>query len=200
VDDDTAWRRVKAFDQVAAARPGFLSVAECQRLINAAEVHAALLTGCRYGELCRLECRDFVRGKLHIRESKTSRPRWIVLTDEGRHFTILTVGRAGDEVMLTRDGLPWLKSNQSEPMRRACIRAGTVPVLGFHQLRHSYASLCVMADLPLMVLARNLGHTSTKMVERFYGHLRDDYVDEAIQAGAPRFGLMPQTNVRALNR
>ena len=38
-----------------------------------------------------------------------------------------------------------------------------------------------------MIVARNLGHSDTRMVERFYGHLAPGYVADAIRAGAPRF-------------
>lgn len=59
------WGRVKPFRGAGAPREQYLSQDECQRLMNAAEsgfrnlIRAALLTGCRYGELARLECRGF---------------------------------------------------------------------------------------------------------------------------------------------
>jgi len=60
--EDKEWRRLKPLKVEAARREGFLSVEQSQRLINAANaepgfgdlVHGALLTGCRYAELCRL--------------------------------------------------------------------------------------------------------------------------------------------------
>ena len=39
-----------------------------------------------------------------------------------------------------------------------------------------------------MVVAHALGHSSTRMVERHYGHLSQNYIAEAIRKGAPRFG------------
>jgi integrase len=204
-DDDTAWRRIKPFERVTTQRPGFLLLHECKRLINASEgdfrtlVHAALLTGARYGELRNLLVRDCALGKVHVRKSKSGRPRHIVLTEEGvRFFTQLSAGRAGDEWLLLRAGRQWNKSEQARPMRAACLRAAITPPIGFHQLRHSYASLSVMADMPLPVLARNLGHASTRMIEQHYGHMRADFVDEAIKAAAPRFGMVGKTNVRPL--
>jgi hypothetical protein len=50
-----------------------------------------------------------------------------------------------------------------------------------------------MNGAPLMVVARNLGHTDTRMVEKHYGHLAPSYVAEQIRAAAPRFGI--NTNV-----
>ena len=82
VPTDDAWRRVKPFSNADAARLRYLSRDECTRLLNACEpsfrklVRAALLTGCRYGELARLEARDLDpdAGMLHVRTSKSGRP------------------------------------------------------------------------------------------------------------------------------
>ena len=71
VASDAAWRKVKAFRGVDAARIRYLTVAEARRLINACDpdfrplVQAALQTGCRYSELCRLESR-FQPGRRHV--------------------------------------------------------------------------------------------------------------------------------------
>ena len=74
-------------------------------------------------------------------------------------------------------------------MRAACRRAQIVPAVSFHALRHTWASLSIMAGMPLLVVARNLGHSDTRMVERHYGHLAANYITEAIRAAAPRYGL-----------
>jgi integrase len=62
--------------------------------------------------------------------------------------------------------------------------------VSFHSLRHTYASLSVMAGAPLLVIAQNLGHANTRMVEAHYGHLSKSYVADAIRAAAPRFGFV----------
>jgi integrase len=210
VHDDKEWRKFKPFSNVDAARPGYLNVEQAQRLINAADresgfrdvVHAALLTGCRYGELCRLRVADFADGKIAIRRSKTGKPRDVRLTDEGvTFFEQLTAGREGEETMLVnrRLGREWRKSEQARPMRAACERAKIKP-LGFHQLRHTWASLAVMNGVPLIVVAHNLGHKDTRMVEKHYGHLSESYMDEAIRNGAPRFGAVEKTGVALMRR
>ena len=66
------------------------------------------------------------------------------------------------------------------------------------RLRHTWASLSVMSGVPLMVVARNLGHVDTRMVEQHYGHLAPSYVAEAIRAGAPRFGIAHRDKVVGL--
>ncbi|HZL30420.1 MAG TPA: site-specific integrase [Pseudolabrys sp.] len=198
IASDDAWRRVEPFEEADAARVRYLTIAECQRLINAAPgefrdlIRAALATGCRFGELAALQVRDFNpdADTLHIRTSKSGKGRHVVLHDEGAElFARLAAGRAGVELMLRKpDGDRWGKSNQSRPMAEACERAKIEPPANFHCLRHSYASHSVMAGAPLLVVAKNLGHSDTRMVEKHYGHLSESYIADAIRAAAPRFG------------
>jgi integrase len=83
----------------------------------------------------------------------------------------------------------WGKSHQHRPLKLACERARILPVLDFHSLRHSWASLSIMAGAPLLVVAQNLGHADTRMVERHYGHLAQSFVADTIRRTAPTFGL-----------
>jgi integrase len=204
VASDAAWRKVKAFRGVDAARVRYLTVAEAQRLINACApefrplVQAALQTGCRYGELCRLEVTDFNpdAGTLAIRKSKSDKARHVVLTDEGaKFFKGLTAGRAGNEPMFGRQ---WGVSHQLRPMAEAVIRAKITPTISFHGLRHTWASHAVMNRVPLLVVAKNLGHADARMVEKHYGHLAPSYIANAIRAGAPRFGMVEPSVLRVL--
>jgi hypothetical protein len=49
----------------------------------------------------------------------------------------------------------------------------------------------VQAGMPLMVVAKNLGHADTRMVERHYDHLNDSFINKAIREHAPRYGAAP---------
>jgi hypothetical protein len=49
--------------------------------------------------------------------------------------------------------------------------------------------------VPLLVVAKNLGHADTRMVKKHYGHLAPSHIADAIRAGAPRFGDTPSTIV-----
>jgi integrase len=209
VTSNEAWgRRVKPFAAVDVARVRYLTVAEAKRLINATDpefrplVQAALQTGCRYGELIRLEVHDFNgdTGTLAIRKSKSGKARHVVLTDEGAgFFRQATAGRAGNELIFRRtDGAPWKASHQGRPMSESCERAKISPPVGIHQLRHTWASHAVMNGVPLMVVAKNLGHVDTRMVEKHYGHLASSYISDAIRAGAPRFGFKPHNKIATL--
>lgn len=205
IPSDQAWRALSPFAEADAARIRYLTVAEAKRLINAAEpsfrklVQAGLLTGCRYSELTAFNVGDFHAdsGTIHVRRSKGGKARHVVLTDEGQKFFAgLCVGHAPKDVLLPKaDGARWNKSQQSRPMADASERAKLDGHASFHTLRHTYSSLSVMAAVPLMVVARNLGHADTRMVEKHYGHMSSTYVADAIRAGAPRFGIEAESKV-----
>jgi integrase len=205
VPTDAAWRAVEPFKGVDSARVRYLELAEAPRLLNASEqdfrrlARAGLETGARYGELIRLKVTDFSHnsGTVAIRKSKSSKSRHIHLTEDGvAFFRLITAGRAGGEYMFLKDnGEPWKKDHQKEPMREACKRASIGPPMGFHGLRHTWASHAVMNGVPLMVVAKNLGHSDTRMVEKHYGHLAPSYVADAIRAGAPRDGAVENSNI-----
>jgi integrase len=211
VDSDAAWRRrVPPFKNVDISRNRYLTVEEARRLTNATEgsfrlvVQAGLQTGCRYGELRRLRVHDFHPdgGTVYIAKSKSSKARHVHLTAEGEmFFRELTVGRRGDELMFQREpGIPWQHADQHRRMQLAVARAGITPPISFHGLRHTYASLSAMANVPLLVLAENLGHTDLRMVTKHYAHLSQSHKRDAIRNGAPRFGLVRKGNVRPLHK
>ena len=213
-----AWgRKLKPFRDVEVARIRYLSIAEAKRLLNGCDVEfrplvrAALETGARYSELARLEVVDFNpdSGTIAVRKSKSGTARHIVLTDEGAaFFKEHCAGRAGSELMFSRHieprktadqkkdqkrpiKSPWKVAEQSRPMSEANKRARLKPTISFHGLRHTWASHAVMNGVPLMVVAKNLGHRDTRMVEKHYGHLAPSFVADVIRAGAPKFGFKP---------
>jgi integrase len=208
VASDDAWRRVEPFENADAARKRYLKVEEADRLINAADpdfrplVQAALATGARYGELAALEVRDFNPDSetLHIPASKSGRERHVVLTAQGvKLFARLAAGRQGDALLLPKGGdSDWRKSNQIRPIAEASRRARIIPPVNFHCLRHTYASHAAMNGVPLLVLAKNLGHSDTRMVEKHYGHLAPSYIADAIRAGAPQFDFQIDDKVRPM--
>ena len=208
ISTDQAWRALKPFAQADAARIRYLTVEEAKRLLNATSarfhdlVHAALLTGCRSGELAALQAGDFNpdSGTLQVRTSKSGKGRHVVLTDEGLgFFGRLAAGQPTRAILLpTEAGTRWAKSQQSRPMTDACKAARIDPPAGFHTLRHTYASLSIMNGAPLMVIARNLGHVDTRMVEKHYGHMSSTYIADAIRASVPRFGVEADRKVVAL--
>ena len=205
---DDAWRTVRGFREADAAKLRYLSDDEARRLTNAcpadfrALVTAALLTGCRYGELTAMTVDDFNpdAGTVRVRTSKSGKPRHVVLTQEGRDFVVrLAAGKSGSaRLFLRTNGKPWAKSEQQRPLAAACAAARIEPVVNFHGLRHTYASRLAMRSVPLAVIAAQLGHSDTRMVERHYGHLSPSYVADTVRAAFGSLGLVEPTNVTPL--
>ena len=198
VSSNDAWgRRVKKFRNVASKRARYLTLDEAKRFLDACDdvfrplARAALETGMRYSELGRLEVADFNEdsGTLHVNKSKSARERDVVLTKEGRQFfSDACECHQRNELIFTReDAEPWGHGNQGWYVARANDAAGIDPPITFHMLRHTWASHSVMRGVPLVVVAKQLGHVDTRMVERVYGHLAPSYVAKAIRRGAPRF-------------
>lgn len=208
VASDDAWRKVKPFREVDAAIVHFLSDDECRRLANSCDgafrnlVRAALLTGCRYGELTKMRASDFgaEAGTITVRESKAGKVRHVALTDDGqRLFGELTAGKAArDPIFLRDDGNTWAASHQQRPLEAACKRAKIEPSATFHILRHTYASQLAMRGVPLGVIAAQLGHADTRMTEKHYAHLAPNYVAETVRAALPSLGIVETTNVVGL--
>lgn len=172
VASDRAWRRVEPFKNVESARIRYLALDEATRFVNAADedfrklVRGALETGARYGELCGMLVADYNSdaGTVSVPDPKTGKPRHIVLSFDGvDFFDEITAGRGGAEpIFLKADGSRWLTDHQSEPMRETNKRARISPPINFHGLRHTWASHAVMNGMPLLVVAKNLGHPSLR--------------------------------------
>jgi integrase len=140
-------------------------------------------------------------GTITVRESKSGKPRHVVLTEEGRAlFAELTAGHTGREAIFLRDdGKTWGPSHQQRPLDAASARAKIEPAATFHILRHTYASSLAMRGVPMGVIAAQLGHSDTRMTERHYAHLSPSYVAETVRAALPALGIVKGTKVAALS-
>ena len=218
IDSNAAWSREKfePLPEENGVKVRFLTEEEAARLINASDaasgfrdlVRAALETGCRYGELARLRVRDFAVvkgcGILTIAMSKSGKGRSIDLTDGARDFfASLTVGRSPGDLLVPnkRLGREWRKSEQSRPMMTACEAAKIKPEIGFHILRHTWASNAVKNGMPMPFVAHVLGHASTVMTEKHYAHLQPSHIAETIRRFAPTYAVETSpTNVKKMRR
>jgi integrase len=212
VPSSRAWasKAVPKFAGVDSSRVCFLSIADSKRLINAASdefrpmVAAALLSGCRYAELCNLKVKDLdVENKtIFIAHSKTKRTRHVNLTNEGvALFQNLAAGRRGTEPLILRDdGLQFNTSQQARRMKDACTNARLDEQITFHGLRHTFASTLIKAGVPLKYVAESLGHATIGMVERHYGHLLGSHVAETIRKHVPSYGFTAKSNISTIKR
>ena len=137
-----------------------------------------------------MRVRDYQRGKIHVPKSKSGYPRDIVLTEAGQaFFESITMGRASDEPLFTRaDGSAWKQPEESVKTDVENLPRGQDNTADNLPRSSPYLGQSSVIKVPIVV-ARNLGHTTTTMVEKFYGHLSDSYTDPH-KGGGPtlRFG------------
>jgi integrase len=123
-----------------------------------AAIWIALLTGCRRGEVCKMQQSDIGAQSLRIQAGNTKTLRY-------REVPIVPALR------------PWLKfvpltinfEGVKTGFRRAREAAG-MPEVHFHDLRHSCATILLQLGADLHVVREILGHTSVKTTER-YAHV-----------------------------
>jgi len=209
-NNDKAWRSVAPFKKVEFAKTIYFTKDECPRLVNACPadfrllVQGALHSGCRYGELAALVVSDFdpQASGITVRESKSGKPRFVALADDGHSFFArIAAGKNDRDNLLTKnDGNPWGKSDQRRRLITALAVASIDKPATFHTIRHTYASHLAMAGVPLFVIARQLGHADTRMVEKHYGHLAPNYIAETVRKHLPNLAGEHADNVTSLKK
>ena len=208
VNDDTPWRKVKPFPNADEPVTRFLTEDEGIRLINAARpdfallVRAALFTGARYGQLAKLtaDCLNPGTGMLYIKPGKNGKGHYVPLSPHGLDFfTTQSFGKMGSEPLLVKeDGIPWGKNHHVRHMKEACKNARIFPPIGFHELRHTYASLLAQAGADLLTISKLLGHSDTRITSRHYAHLCDKTLTNTINNLLPNFGHAPDRKIRMI--
>jgi integrase len=88
-------------------------------------------------------------------------------------FVGLRRDRRGDYEPLTRSGVLQL-------VRRAADRAGIEKRVYTHLLRHSFITNCLRDGMSPILVAKIVGHSSLRMIERVYSHLTNDDAYDAM--------------------
>jgi integrase len=199
-----------------AAKPSFryLDFDEAARLVAQAEepwrmmVLVALKAGLRMGELLALRwCDvDFSQRLVTVRQAvaygelgtpKSDQPRSIAMGDE--LWTALKGYRhlRGPLVFCQQDGSPITKGMCKWPLWRASTKAG-LGRIGWHVLRHTFASHLTILGAPIKTVQELLGHTDIRVTMR-YAHLSPEarrgavlLLDGALGVGHGK--LMANTN------
>jgi len=179
----------------------FLSFEEAELLEAHAEpgrwkamISLALNTGLRIGELAALswDCVDLASGRLlvkrnvfrgHLGTPKSGREREVPLNERALK-ALRDYPRRIDSpwVFPQRDG-GFIRNPQhtcAEAILRNAERAGIRPI-GWHTLRHTFASHLAMRGVPLKAIQELMGHATIEMTMR-YAHLSPDVKKDAVRA------------------
>lgn len=91
-------------------------------------------------------------------------------------------------------GRPWSRARWGHHWRAAVRTAGAPAGIGYHDLRHFYASLLIAHGASVKTVQQRLGHASAMVTLDTYGHLWPDSEDqtrdavEAVLGGSGRSG------------
>jgi integrase len=151
-------------------------------------VRVALRTGMRRGELCALDWSDIdvasglitVRRRVYrgeVDSPKNNRIHYIPMTDDLRVLFASAPGRRG-YIFPRTTGLPVAESTMTRELAHMCQRVGIRPI-GWHVLRHTFASRLVSEGVPLPAVKELLGHASITMTMR-YTHLAPSALKSAV--------------------
>lgn len=181
--------------KVPEAEFDFLSFKEAEQLRAAAEgdwrvmVTVALKAGLRQGELLALRWKDvdFGAGKIVVRQSvwkgivgtpKGGRSREVELSPDVARVLKAHRHLRGELVFCDADGSMLTKNQCRRPLRDMCKRA-ELREIGWHVLRHTFASHLVMRGVPIKVVQELLGHRDITTTMR-YAHLAPETRQNAV--------------------
>ena len=146
-------------------------------------------SGARTSELLAARVADFqpITRQLLLGKHKRSRtmkdplPRTIALNAEALAIVRRRCeGRPEDSPIFTqpRNGRPWDRHSVAVRFRAVRERAGVRPAVTIYSFRHLWISEMLMAGVDVLLVARMAG-TSVAMIERVYGHFRNQSYQEA---------------------
>lgn len=173
-------------------------------------IKMAVFTGMRKGEILGLRRQDvnFEEMKIYVRQSvsetketsvkigalKTKTSKRQLAIDKNIAFIIkdqikrnnefkLFFGQAyqdNDLIFCKEDGSPFRPSSINRPFSRIIKKTG-VPVIRFHDLRHTHATLMLELGINPKMVADRLGHSTVKITLDTYTHVTSDVQAKAME-------------------
>jgi integrase len=186
---DRAWRTVERFRNTDYARKDFLTSDQVKSLLDSTDryfhdlLKAGILTGARYGELCKLRVRDLDKDNklLNIPGGKTGTRTFPLTISTMAFFKEMSKNKMPDAPLLTKNGAdPWGHGDQSKLMREAVSNAELADSVVFYTLRHSFIADVIDKNMNVFDIAKITG-TSIDMIDKHYGKLFKDRVIEVLE-------------------
>src|SRR5206468_684243 len=122
----------------------------------------------------------------HVGTPKSGRNREIPLSDDALKALKAHRHLRGELVFCAANGRGLLENECKWPVWRTCKRAG-LREIGWHALRHTFASHLVMRGVPLKAVQELLGHRDIRTTMR-YAHLAPGARREAVESLSRRAG------------
>jgi integrase len=202
--------RIKTLDEAPPPKRDLITPAQFDRLITTAEnacekngqqladyLRFLAFSGAREKEALRIKWADidFARERVTIGADQLTK-NWESRTVEfnprlGTLLREMLARRAPDCSWLFPSPQRGSSDEHAKSFRESlkiARRAAGIEWIGFHDLRHYFCSVCVMAGIDFMTIAAWLGHKDGGiLVGKVYGHLLDEHRSKA--AKQVRFGL-----------
>ena len=188
---DAAWQEaLRPFKGADKRRELYLDRDERKKLIDATceeakpFVKALCLLPLRPGAMAGLTARDFDKRTraLTVGKDKNGNPRQLTMPPLIADFFEAQVkGKLPATSIFTRArGSAWNKDAWKHPIKAALEVAGLPRSASAYTLRHSVITDLIRARLPILTVAQ-LSGTSVAMIEKHYGHLRQDHAAKALE-------------------
>ena len=167
-------RLLRVLDRLVDGRPSRRQQADVIRLL--------LLTGCRKGEILKLQWSEVDGERLNLAESKTG-PRRVWLSKAAQAI-LARQPRAASHYVFPSPRHPDRPLSDTLCLWRRARKEAGLDDVRLHDLRHTVASQAVARGVPLSTVARMLGHADPVMTLR-YAHVGDSDLQDA----AERIGM-----------
>lgn len=194
----------------------YLSPEECELLVSRASgiiqemMLMALRTGMRQGELKGLQWSsiDWMTRTVAVRHSrddyqkllvppKNNRTRYIPL-DIDLYTVLYRRKRETGYVFLAYDGTPFDKNRMNDAIGKVC-RQASIRKIGWHTLRHTFASHLAMRGVPLPAIKELMGHANITTTMR-YAHVAPSTLRTAIEMLNPKAMITTDFGQPVVNR
>ncbi len=159
-----------------------LTLAQVQHLADCAseQVRAAIwiavYTGCRRGEIVAIKAEHIGADSIQLQAGMTK-------TAKNRVIPIIPPLRPWLAFLPLKISAKGIESGFHNARMAAGMRWAN-----FHDLRRSTATLMLANKVPMNVISKLLGHSSTRVTEQRYAHLHIDAVRDGLEAAFPPAG------------
>lgn len=177
---------VRFFNEQEKSRVRYLTQAEQERLLSVCApelrriVLMALRTGARQSEILGIRWRDVdpVTNQVTIPKTKGGGKRYIPLHGDVAEL-LSQMPRTGEYVFQGRNAGPVVWDGALRIAWEKSLATAGIVDFRFHDLRHTTASQLAMRGASLQAIAAILGHSTTRMAER-YAHLSPAHVSATL--------------------
>ncbi|MGH8262781.1 MAG: tyrosine-type recombinase/integrase [Steroidobacteraceae bacterium] len=165
---ESPWPRRDFMPTPKKRPPDRLTDAEVAKLISLPDplgfnLRLAIGTGCRWGELSRLQRTDLVPdGMLLIREAKDGEPRTVPVPPQ----LLIEIVQRRASLFVTSKGKPW-SENSNGSFNNLVGKLSGIERFHIHQTRHTFACRYLEAGGELPMLQEILGHASVVTTQRY---------------------------------